>query len=1238
MRIVIDMQGAQSSGSRNRGIGRYTQAITRGLVRNRGEHEIILALNGLFSETIGPLRDAFADMLAPESIRVWYAAAPVAHADRSNDWRRSAAELGFESFLCWLAPDFIYVTSLFEGLDDDAVTSIHALQHHIPVAVTLYDLIPYINPAPYLESPVVKSWYLEKIEHLRRADLWLGISESSRREGMEHLGFSPERSINIATDADDCFQPIDISAERETALRNRYGAAKPFVLYTGGIDHRKNVEGLIRAYALLPEDVRRDHQLVIVCSIQPASRQALEQLVRQQGLDKADVVFTGYVPNDDLLMFYNLCKLFVFPSWHEGFGLPALEAMRCGAPVIGANTSSLPEVIGWDEALFDPYSDAAISAAVLRGLVDQSFREALVRHGKAQSNQFSWDESARRAIAAMEQCVVARAGQVASVAAQTPRLKLAYISPLPPARTGIADYSAELLPALAEFYDIDVIVDPETCGTPRFDGVETRIATWFVDNVDRYDRVVYHFGNSPFHRYMFPMLDVMPGVVVLHDFFLSHIVAGMEADGREPGCWSQALYEGHGYSGLRARYQQEEDTDAIWDFPCSLEVVQKSLGLIVHSTNSKRLARQWYGGDDKDWSEIPLVRIASSNADKVRARSLLGFGADDYLVCAFGLLGPTKLNLQLLRAWAASLLAKDASCHLVFVGENHPGDYGEEVSCLIDETGLKGRVRITGWADTSTFRQYLAAADVGVQLRTLSRGETSAAVLDCMNYGMATLVNANGSMADLDAEAVWKLPDAFTESELKEALETLHADAALRTRLGDAARRIIRERHAPEQCAKQYRDAIEHFYQTGLAHPAMLARAIIARAGAADDLQLRQAAMAMAANVVPRNSKPQFLVGISALVEHDAKTGIQRVVRSLLKEWLENPPAGFRVEPVYATPTEPYRYARRFTAKLMGFEDGWLQDAPIDYGLGDVFLSLDLEAHLAQGQRAFYENLRFQGVQVKFVVYDLLCMSLPQFFDPGLVTLFDKWLEVVTENDGALCISKAVADDLAQWVAQHAPERSGRFVIDWFHLGGDLQNSLASFGMPDDARQLVETLKSAPSFLMVGTVEPRKGHAQVLDAFECLWQQSQDVRLVIVGKRGWLVDDLVAKLKGHAELGKRLFWLEGISDEFLTEIYGACDCLIAASFGEGFGLPLIEAAQHNLPILARDLPVFREVAGDFARYFKAEDGSALAQAVRAWLAAHDAGAIPSAGNMPFLTWKQSAAQLATKLTLTTKDA
>jgi glycosyltransferase involved in cell wall biosynthesis len=201
------------------------------------------------------------------------------------------------------------------------------------------------------------------------------------------------------------------------------------------------------------------------------------------------------------------------------------------------------------------------------------------------------------------------------------------------------------------------------------------------------------------------------------------------------------------------------------------------------------------------------------------------------------------------------------------------------------------------------------------------------------------------------------------------------------------------------------------------------------------------------------------------------------------------------------------------------------------------------------------------------------------------------------------------------------------YKLGWFHLGADLESSNPTFGLPVNANEVLKKISNSSSFLMVGTIEPRKGHAQTLAAFEHLWAQGVDANLVIVGKQGWLVDQLVDKLRQHPELNRRLFWLEGISDEYMEKVYAASTCLIAASEGEGFGLPLIEAARHKLPIIARDISVFREVAGEHAYYFKGLDPQSLACEAKIWLALHAEDNAPRVDNMLWLTWQQSAEQL-----------
>jgi glycosyltransferase involved in cell wall biosynthesis len=171
---------------------------------------------------------------------------------------------------------------------------------------------------------------------------------------------------------------------------------------------------------------------------------------------------------------------------------------------------------------------------------------------------------------------------------------------------------------------------------------------------------------------------------------------------------------------------------------------------------------------------------------------------------------------------------------------------------------------------------------------------------------------------------------------------------------------------------------------------------------------------------------------------------------------------------------------------------------------------------------------------------------------------------------------------------------------------------------------------------MVGTIEPRKGHLQSLGAFEQLWRDGSDLNLVIVGSEGWkslpdssrrTIPEIVHRLRTHPELNSRLFWLEGISDEYLEKVYAASTCLIAASEGEGFGLPLIEAARHKLPILARDIAVFREVAGEHAAYFSGLQPDDLARAIKDWLSLYREGTHPRSDAMPWITWKESAERM-----------
>jgi glycosyltransferase involved in cell wall biosynthesis len=827
------------------------------------------------------------------------------------------------------------------------------------------------------------------------------------------------------------------------------------------------------------------------------------------------------------------------------------------------------------------------------------------------------------------------------------RPRLAYVSPLPPAQTGIADYSAELLPELVRYYAIDVIVAQGEVSDPWIkEHCAIRDQEWFERHAHSYDRIIYHVGNSLFHLHMLPLLERYPGVVVLHDFYQSGLMAHLEVQCGWKGVWTRALYHAHGYNAVRERFAPGNVLETVHKYPVSLTVLENAQGVIVHSRYSQQLAQKYYGDSlPDDWAVIPLPRLLPQNLDRKAHREALGLGEDDFLLCSFGILVETKLNLRLLEAWLQTPLARDSRCHLVFVGQDSQDEYCVKLRKAINASPARTRIRITGFAPAEVYKQYLQAADAAVQLRAFSRGETSAAVLDCMAHAVPTIANANGSMAELPQDTVLLLPDEFSTSDLADAIMMLRENPERRQELSEKAHAAVMNSHSPQHVASRYHVAIEEFTRT--APPSHNAHVLADRASVLGSAPPEDAAwLALAREIAKegpvRKGLRQLFFDVSVLAQNDYKTGIQRVVRAQLLALLSNPPAGFRIEPVrlsHAHGQWHYRYARGYMSELLDFPGDILEDDPVEVASGDIFYMPDYwtdgVAHATQA--GIYSDWRARGIKTTFMVYDMLPLLRPEFFPDYAPEMHSKWLLSLTDSaDRLICISHAVAEETREWLRAHKPEALEHLEITALHLGADIDATAPTKGLPENAQSILEALASRPSYLMVGTIEPRKGYLQTLAAFERLWDEGIDANLVIVGGEGWkavsqaqrrTIPQIVKKLRRHPEAGKRLFWLEGISDEYLEKVYATCVCLIAASEGEGFGLPLIEAARHKIPILARDIPVFREVAGTHASYFTGSEPDDLARAVRGWQRLRAENRLPESDTMPWLTWAENAEAL-----------
>lgn len=1000
MHIILDLQACQSPASRRRGIGRYSLALAKAMVRHPRGHEITLLLNAAMGDSIEFLRGQFDGLLPQERIRTWEALAPTACIDPANTFRMRASEVLRTQALRQLKPDVVHVASLFEGMVEDVIATFPGNEAQLG-AVTLYDLIPLAHEDTYLSESRTRSWYMEKVAHLRRADVLLGISQFSCDEASELLQIPPERLTDISGAADDIFMPLDNAEVFRQGLMRRYNLRKPFVMYGGGFDARKNIAALIRAFALLPAALRRTYQLVIVGDAPVPEREALVLLSTELGLGTDEVVFTGYVSDVDLVRFYNLCALYVFPSLQEGFGLPALEAMSSGAIVIGSCTSSLPEVIGREDALFDPRSDSAIAGKMVTALTDGDFRIKLREHGREQCRKFSWGESARRAIAAFE-ASAARRGRVGSVTVlERPRENsLTAFLPAP----GAAAFRQELGP-------VEVYADKDCAGVSA-----QHPLTNFPCDRERFERVVIELADHP-------------------------------------------------YCAKTLRLAATGATDIV--------VRERTFGSALHE-----LARS-----DEGRELVVSMLYRAGGYCALRAAFDAGFSAE-----ALGVLATTQGLLALGRS---QVIADDA------LTDDSPADATRD--------GLAWRDQIRG--------------------------------------AVSELACIEGA------------PDAS-------ALDWSRAAKSLSTSLG-----------------------------------------------AIDGAQ-------------------QWLVDISHLFVQDVGTGIQRVVRHVLDELLKQPPTGYRVEPVYLGDDGVFRYARSYCRRRYFNTEVLPPDEVVEFANGDVYLGLDLIAHLIPTYIHVFRRMRNIGVRQHFVVYDLLPLIRPECFDPAGVRMLRRWYESIAEvADSIMCISRAVADEFEAWLHQSRPERQRPLNIGWFHLGADLAVVETEHASDTPVSASLVELGGRPTFLMVGTIEPRKGHVQALDAFGRLWAQGIEANLLIIGKPGWLVDGLLKRLRAHPQRGKRLFWFEKAGDDLLLAAYHHASALLMASEGEGFGLPLIEAAHHGLPLIVRELPVFREIAGEHAHYFTGFGAADLAGALGAWLELDARGKAPQSTGMQWKTWKEATAQL-----------
>lgn len=1225
MKIVIDLQCCQTE-ARTRGIGRYTEGHIRAIVEQGGAHDFVFLLNSKFL-------DQSEDIV--RSINLWSSLGKIAvyeYPDVRRDWqdrviRENIGNVLRNDRIESLSPDIFHASSLFEGDSVWGRALAYTALPRSPIirSAILYDFVPLLYPKEYLREWPVSNWYKRTLAVARRLDVALAISDATKRDAERFLKLDPAKVANIYGGVDERFRILPSDEAHVGKVWTRLDPTQPFVLYLGGPDPRKNLDGALEAFAFASSALTIKYKFVVAFGVTDGDALRLRQKAGELGIYNS-LVILGFVEDADLVELYNACSLFIFPSLYEGLGLPVIEAMRCGAPVLVGDNSSLKEIVTDPEFRFDASSSTNMAAAISRALTSPAMLAQMRSYSVQRSKDFTWAKSARATIDAwFEACSTRVVHSISAIQKRLPRI--AMFTPLPPVRSGIADYSADFIPVLTRFANLEIFV--EDISNVDFEHPDVMIShhTEFTLCSDQFDAVVYQIGNSPYHHYMLPYMQRFPGIAVIHDAYLGHL----SHDPENPERFIRQVINDHG-GAARAIIERGESDVAkrlIDEFTCSSTYVHRCKGIVVHSEFAKNLLVK--SSNSLVAPRICVIpqycaRAVAFIQDKQMIRKELGLPNDVFVIATFGHIAPTKGTLELIAAFDSIVKSTVVRAHLVFVGELEGGGTASTPFArkVLEATKDRSDITITGYVNQRTYDYYLIAADIGVQLRTQTRGETSRAMMNLILNGVPFIHNRLGGSKEIPLEVALGI-DTAEPSVVAEAIIELMRDHSKRSAFGYAAMSFAQKFLTPDVLGSRFVEEVLSMTKRAEAcGPASVAdRVALVLVGETLIQDLLQETSAAYVRQERCEDGPRLLIDVTHIRENDLGTGVQRVVRELTR-------AAYRSEEPNVSPqafaftSSDLTYADEFAQTCgarLPVEEAAVQRGRLIIRPFDRMLLADGSWHLTSLMEGPLEQLRAASGAAYGLVHDILPLLSPHLFPDHVEVSILKWLTLILKKgDGFICTSRTGADDLVHYIRKNNIATRQGFRIGCQPLGADFTPVRRTARPTSD---LIETLGDRKHvFLMVGTIEPRKGHDVVLDAFDRLWSGAADITLLFVGKAGWNVNSLLNRIITHPQHGRNLFHLDSVDDLALSYLYEHSFGVIVASIAEGFGLPLYEAARVGTPLILSDIAVFKELAGNCARYFRKGSADSLFDILSSVL--DGSLNLISSKSIPVPTWRESA--------------
>lgn len=651
--------------------------------------------------------------------------------------------------------------------------------YNITVFVTIYDLIPYVMPDYYFSkwSEEIKIEYKRRIEKLPSwADKLIFISESASIdfEKIDHRVSSKSITIPLAVDHTKFWQYIS----------PLYKYQEPYILFTGGFDPRKNMDAALEAFSYL---IKNNYQqfanikFYVVCACNDEQRSNYEKLAKELGVFD-NLVLTGYIEEDSLIALYRGATVFFFPSRYEGFGLPVLEALACGLPVVTTKVSSIPEIVGNLAYYCSPDNPEDMAFALKKALNDRANNQSKQREYIQRAREFTWSKTAASYFRLFTNTLVD-----ANSLGRLERYKVAYVSPWLPHRSGIATYSYEIVRHLKEYVDINLFVTNEIdCSAQTFE-LPIKDISGLSKEIDKYDCIIYHIGNNAkFHKEIYQMAWQYPGIVVLHELNIHPFLADAFLNTENEYLYADALKEGYGEQGVTSynKIKSKGNSPDIWKFPLSNALAKRSLATIVHS--------EWVKEQLQDINNVFVIPhgcvdadIVDKEDDIIALKKRFDISENNFIISSFGFVNILKRIPTILEA-IKILVDKGYPVQFFIAGELIEPSL--KIKEKIKSLDLSKNVIISGYLSDKDFDNCIKISDIVLNLRYPSLGESSGALMKAFSYGKACIVTNYQQFAELPNSLCWKVDIGDLEIPLLIAyLEELMRNTAVRKQLGQNA-------------------------------------------------------------------------------------------------------------------------------------------------------------------------------------------------------------------------------------------------------------------------------------------------------------------------------------------------------------------------------------------------------------------------------------------------------------------